>query len=113
MLTVLGGIINDDPAIVGDGLTRVMATFRRMDLFDEDKIISFYAHGLAELALEKNPDLLDKFDCDQGLPWDAAFFNWLRSESPNPVYPELTKKSKLLDLWLNRLEPPRWWEKGD
>jgi hypothetical protein len=53
------------------------------------------------------------FDFEQGLPWDAPLFGWLRNESPNPNYPELAKKSKLLDTWINRLEPPRWWEEGD
>jgi hypothetical protein len=114
MLNVVGGIINDDATVVVGGLAEVMASFRRLDnLFDEDKIICFLAHGLVELALEKNAELLDKFDFEQGLPWDAAYFKWLRSESPTPVYPELAKKSKLLDKWLNHLEPPRWWEKGD
>jgi hypothetical protein len=114
MLNVVGGIINGDAPVVIAGLAEVMASFRRLDnLFDEDKIICFLAHGLVELALEKNADLLDKFDFEQGLPWDAAYFKWLRSESPTPVYPELAKKSKLLEKWLNRLEPPHWWEKGD
>lgn len=113
MLNVLAGIINGDAPAVVAGLAQVMASFRRLDIFDEDKIICFLAHGLAELALEKNSDLLGKFDCEQGLPWDAAFFEWLRKESPTPVYPELTQKSKLLDKWLNRLEPPSWWEEGD
>jgi hypothetical protein len=111
ILNVLGGILTDDPPVVVAGLAQVMASFRRIDSFDEDKIICFQAHGLVELALEKNPDLLGKFDCEQGLPWDAAFFGWLRSQSPTPVYPELAKKSKLLDKWLNRLEPPSWWKK--
>jgi len=113
MLNVLGGIIDDDAPVVVAGLAHVMASFRRLDFCEEDKIICFQAHGLAELALEKNPELLSKFDFEQGLPWDAPLFGWLRSESPNPTYPELAKKSKLLDTWINRLEPPRWWEEGD
>jgi hypothetical protein len=68
-------------------------------------------HGLAELALEKNGKLLDKFDVAQGMPWDAALFEWLRRESPSPVYPELAKKSPLLDKWLNRFEIPDSWGK--
>ena len=113
MLDVLAGIINNDAPAVVAGLARVMASFRRLDTFEEDKIICFNAHGLAELAMEKNPDLLASFDFEQGLPWDAAFFGWLRNESPTPVYPERAKRFTLLDTWLNRLEPPRWWEKGD
>jgi hypothetical protein len=110
ILNVLEGILADDPPVVVAGLAQVMAGFRRLDLFEEDKIICFQAHGLVELALERNPDLVGQFDCKQGLPWDAPFFEWLRSESPTPVYSELAKKSKLLDKWLNRLEPPGWWE---
>jgi hypothetical protein len=109
MLNVVRGILTDDGPAVVAGLAQVMGSFRRLDTFEEDKIICFQAHGLAELALETNPDLLDTFDREQGLPWDAPFFGWLRSESPHPVYPELAKKSRLLDQWLNRLEPPRWW----
>jgi hypothetical protein len=111
--SVLAAIITNDPAAVVAGLAHVMSTFRRMDvLFDEEKIICFFAHGLVELALETNPDLVAKFDFEQGLPWDAEFFAWLRTQSPTPVYPELAKKSPLLDAWLNRLEPPRWWQAG-
>jgi len=113
ILNVLAGIINADAPAVVAGLAQVMASFRRFDVLEEDKIICFQAHGLVELALEKNPELLGEFDCEQGLPWDAAFFEWLRKESPNPDYPELTKKSMLLDKWLNRLEPPSWWEEAD
>lgn len=109
LLNVLGGIINDDAPAVVEGLAQVMAGFRRFDSPEEDKIICLQAHGLVELALEKNPRLLSQFDGEQGLPWDAPFFAWLRSQSPNPTYPELAKKSKLLDKWLNRLEPPGWW----
>jgi len=110
--SVLAAIITNDPAAVVAELAQVMATFRRLDLFDEEKIISFFAHGLVELALETNPELVAKFDFEQGLPWDAEFFRWLRNESPAPVYPELSRKSPLLDAWLNRLEPPRWWQPG-
>jgi hypothetical protein len=113
ILTALGGIIAADPAAVAAGLDQVMSTFRRLDLFEEDKIICFLAHGLAELSLHQDPDLLKKFDVEQGQPWDAAYFRWLRDQSPNPTYPELAKKSKLLDKWFNRLEPPSWWEEGD
>lgn len=110
---VLGAIITNDPAAVVAGLAQVMATFRRMDLFDEEKIICFFAHGLVELALETNPKLVAMFDFEQGLPWDAEFFAWLRNQSPTPVFPELARRSPLLDAWLNRLEPPRWWAQGD
>ena len=107
--TVLGGIISSDSSAVAAGLAQVMKNFRRFTyLFDEGKIICFEAHGLAELALEINSSLLDKFDVAQGLPWDAAFFEWLRGESSSPVYPELAKKSPLLDKWLNRLEVSDW-----
>ena len=82
-------------------------------LFDEAKIICFEAHGLAELALEINASLLDGFDVHQGLPWDAAFFQWLRAEPSWPVYPELAKKSPLLDQWLNRFEIPDSWGTDD
>jgi hypothetical protein len=111
MHSVIGSILANDTQGVVTGLARVLASFRRLDLFEEDKIICFQAHGLAELALHKNPDLLGEFDIEQGLPWDADFFAWLRNESPNPTYPELTKKSRLLDEWLNRLQPPSWWKK--
>lgn len=103
--TVLGGIISNNSSAVAAGLAQVMKNFRRFTyLFDEGKIICFEAHGLAELALEMNGSLLDAFDFAQGLPWDAAYFEWLRGESSSPVYPELAKKSPLLDKWLNRLE---------
>lgn len=111
VLNVVGGILTDDPSAVAAGLNQVLATFRRMHLHDEEKLISFIAHGLAELALEKNDKLLDEFDVTQGLPWDAAFFEWLRGQSPSPVYPELAKKSPLLDKWLNRFEIPDSWGK--
>ncbi|HEV7222257.1 MAG TPA: hypothetical protein VGN42_06105 [Pirellulales bacterium] len=103
--TVLGGIISNNSSAVAAGLAQVMKNFRRFTyLFDEGKIICFEAHGLAELALEMNSSLLDTFDVAQGLPWDAAYFEWLRGESSSPVYPELAKKSPLLDKWLNCLE---------
>jgi hypothetical protein len=109
MFTILGGIIRCDPSLIGDGLNQLFSTFRRLDnLFDEEKIICFLGHGLAELALTKNSELLRKFDCGQDLPWDAEYFEWLRGESPSPCYPELAKRNKLLDMWLNRLEIPRW-----
>lgn len=113
ILNVLGGILTEDASVVAAGLTQVLATFRRMPAHDHDKIISFLAHGLAELALEKNGKLLDEFDVAQGMPWDAAFFEWLRGESSSPVYPELAKKSPLLDKWLNRFEIPDSWGKDD
>lgn len=109
MFTVLGGIIRDDSSAIATGLTQLLASFRRLDLFEEEKIICFLAHGLAELALEKDPDLLGQFDCGQGLPWDAGYFEWLRTETPSPRFAEL-EKNKLLDQWLNRLEIPRWWK---
>ncbi|HUY88839.1 MAG TPA: hypothetical protein VMV10_08910 [Pirellulales bacterium] len=113
ILNVVGGILTEDSSAVAAGLTHVLATFRRIPLYDEEKIISFVAHGLAELALEKNGKLLDKFDVAQGMPWDAALFEWLRGESSSPVYPELAKKSPHLDKWLNRFEIPDSWGKRD
>lgn len=113
VLNVAGGILTDDPPAVAAGLAHVLATFRRMPLHDHEKVISFVAHGLAELALEKNGKLLDNFDVAQGMPWDSAFFEWLRGESSSPVYPELARKSPLLDKWLNRFEIPDSWGKGD
>lgn len=112
--TVLGGIIANDSSQVAAGLAQLMKNFRRFTyLFDEGKIICFDAHGLAELALDKNSSLLDGFDVDQGLPWDSTFFDWLRGEPSSPVYPEIAKKSPLLDKWLNRLDVSEWerWER--
>lgn len=112
--TVLGGIIANDPSEIATGLAQLMKNFRRFTyLFDEGKIICFEAHGLAELALDKNDKLLSEFDCEQGLPWDAAYFHWLRGEPSFPVYPELAKKSPLLDKWLNRFEIPDMWGKDE
>lgn len=114
ILTALAGLIAGDSSLVAAGLVQTMKQFRRFTyLFDEGKIICFEAHGLAELALEINSSLLDTFDVGQGLPWDAAFFDWLRGQSPSPVYPELAKKSPLLDRWLNHLNAPEWerWER--
>lgn len=113
ILNVVGGVLIDDPSAVAAGLNQVLATFRRIPLHDEEKLISFVAHGLAELALEKNGKLLDEFDVAQSLPWDAAFFAWLRGQSPSPVYPELAKKSPHLDKWLNRFEIPDTWGNQD
>ncbi len=113
MLNVVGGILSEEPSVVAAGLGQVMKTFRRAFFHDEEKIICFVAHGLAELALEKNGKLLDAFDVAQGMPWDAAFFEWLRGESSSPVYPELAKRSPLLDQWLNRFKIPDSWGSGD
>ncbi|MES2791986.1 MAG: hypothetical protein V4719_20395, partial [Planctomycetota bacterium] len=101
VLNVLGGILTEDPPTIAAGLTQVLATFRRIPLNDDEKVICLVAHGLAELALKKNGKLLDNFDVAQEMPWDAAFFQWVRNESSSPVYPELARQSVLLDKWLN------------
>jgi hypothetical protein len=114
MFTILRAIILVDPSGIAEGLTQLLSTFRRLDnLFDEDKLICLLGHGLAELALEKDSNLLGEFDQGQAPSWDQAYFEWLRGESPSPSFPRLTKKSKLLDRLLNRLETPRWWTKAD
>jgi hypothetical protein len=111
MFTTLAGIIKSDGKLVSAGLDQVLATFRRIPyLFEEEKIISFIAHGLAQLALEKDRGLLHDFDCERRLPWDSGFFHWLDNELQPPVIRGLTNRSELASRWLNDLEIPNWWK---
>ena len=108
ILETLHGIIKADSSLVAKGLERVLATFRRGEPLDYEAIISFHAHGLAELAHWVSPKLLEKFDADQPLPWDRAYYQWLRRQPRSTAYRDISPYSSLLKGWVHDLEEPAW-----
>jgi hypothetical protein len=112
ILEALRGIIVADSSIVALGLEQVLATFRRgQDLLDHETIISFNAHGLAELAHWVSPGLLAKFDVERDLPWDRGYYQWLRRQPRSTAYRDLSAHSSLLNRWVEDLEEPEWWRR--
>jgi hypothetical protein len=109
ILRVVYGIIRANPTLVAEELDQVLRTFRRLDLFDEEKIISIFAHGLAELAYSIDPNLLAEFDVARPLPWDSAYYQWLRRENRSTPYRSMSQHSPLLHGWIHDLEEPSWW----
>lgn len=110
ILETLQGIIEADASIVAAGLERVLATFRRQqDPLDYEMIISLHAHGLAELAYWVSPKLLAEFEVDRPLPWDRAYYHWLRRKPRTTAYRDLSAYSSLLNRWVHDLEEPGWW----
>jgi hypothetical protein len=113
--TTLMGIAVGDADIVAAGLDEVLSTIRIFQLFggcrllDHELIVSFNAHGLAELAMWHSPKLLDSFDIDQPLPWDKQYFQSLRKANRSRKYLDLSKYSPLLTSWLAELREPEWW----
>ena len=91
ILETLHGIIEADSPSVAAGLERVLATFRRQELFDYETIISFHAHALAELAYWVSPKLLADFDVDRPLPWDREYYHWLRRKPRSTAYRDLSR----------------------
>ena len=113
VLETLQGIIEADSSIVAAGLERVLATFRRQqDPLDYEIIISLHAHGLAELAYWVSPELLAEFDVDRPLPWDRAYYHWLRRKPRTTAYRDLSAYSGLLNRWVHDLEEPGWWRRA-
>lgn len=112
ILETLQGIIEADSSMVATGLERVLATFRRQqDPLDYEMIISLHAHGLAELAYWVSPKLLAKFEVDRPLPWDRAYYHWLRRKPRTTAYLDLSAYSSLLNRWVHDLEEPDWWHR--
>ncbi len=109
----LHGIIEADSSSVAKGLERVLATFRRraQDLLNHELIISFTAHGLAELAYWVSPKLLADFQVDRPLPWDRGYYHWLRRKPRSNAYRDLSPHSSLLNRWVHDLEEPDWWRR--
>ncbi len=93
------------------GLERVLATFRRGEPLDHEMIISFHTHGLAELAYWVSPNLLEKFNVDRPLPWDRAYYHWLRRQPRSTAFRDLSPYSSLLNRWVHDLEEPDWWRR--
>ena len=93
ILETLDGIIEADSPSVAAGLERVVATFRRQELFAYETIISFYAHALAELAYWVSPKLLADFEVDRPLPWDREYYHWLRRKPRSTAYRDLSRYS--------------------
>jgi hypothetical protein len=108
------GIIRNDAEMVADGLDAVMRKFRVFQLFGGcrplayELIISFNAHGLAELAWWRSRDLLRNFNVDGPLPWDRDYFKSLRKANGSRKYLDLSKCSPLLTTWIAALEEPPW-----
>ena len=113
ILETLQGISESDSSRVAKGLERVLATFRRraQDLPDHELIISFNAHGLAELAYWVSPNLLADFQVDRPLPWDRGYYHWLRRKPRSTGYRDLSPHSSLLNRWVRDLEEPDWWRR--
>lgn len=111
MLETLEGIIAADSSLVAKGLERALATFRRSELLDYEAIISLNAHALAELAYSVSPKLLADFQVDRPLPWDRAYYHWLRRTPRSTEYRDLSSYSSLLSRWVHDLEEPGWWRR--
>lgn len=109
ILETLDGIIQADSPSVAAGLERVLATFRRQELFDYETIISLQAHALAELAYWVSPKLLADFEVDRPLPWDREYYHWLRRKPRSTAYRDLSRYSSVLNRWVHDLEEPDWW----
>jgi hypothetical protein len=112
VLETLLGVIEADSSVVAAGLERVLATFRRQqDPFDYEMIISLHAHALAELAYWVSPKLLAEFEMNRALPWDRAYYRWLRRKPRSTAYRDLSSYSKLLNRWVHDLDEPEWWRR--
>jgi hypothetical protein len=111
ILETLQGIIEADASLVARGLERVLATFRRGESLNHEMIISFHAHALAELAHWVSPGLLAEFPVDQPLPWDRAYYQWLRRTPRSTTYRDLSACSSPLNRWVHDLEEPGWWRR--
>jgi hypothetical protein len=109
ILRTLHGIISADATAVAVNLERVVATFHRTVLQEEEKVIAILAHGLAELAHWVSPGLLAEFDLDRPLPWDSGYHRWLHRRNRSTKYRDMSMYSALLHRWIHDLEEPAWW----
>jgi hypothetical protein len=111
ILHTLAGIIQHDELQVAGELEHVLFTIRRAEFHEHEKIISPVGHGLAELAYWVSPKLLAAFNVERPLPWDSAYYRWLRRKNRSAKYLDLSKQSPLLHRWIHDLDEPGWWAK--
>jgi hypothetical protein len=114
--STLLGILTDDAELVADGISKTLKKFKQLKTYGaaplkHETLISLHAHGLAELAFWKSPNLLQQFDTSAGLPWDAKYYKLLRRKGRSLAFLDLSSHSKLLSRWINTLQPPAWWQK--
>jgi hypothetical protein len=107
---VYRGIAVADPQLVADGLTGILASFRRNRwLADEEKALCLEAHRLYGLCEWLSPELVSMFDTTRSLPWDAAFHDWVYQHDNLLTGLNLNDVSPILHEAIVMLRPPDWW----
>ena len=105
----LRGIVDRDAEYLAQSLDYVLSTFRRFELQQHEQITCLIGHGIAELANWVSTELMSSFDTEQKIPWDAAYYRYLRRSNRSNNYLNVEKHSELLNTWINELPEPEWW----
>ncbi len=98
------GLLDNDENLVVEGLQSLLKTSKKISqLYEIFKVISLETHGMYELCRWYKPQLVEKFDITQGLPWDQGLYSWVRqNEGARPFY-DVTSLSPDLQEWLEKL----------
>ncbi len=64
-----------------------------------------------------NPSMISQIskkhrdEVDRPLPWDRAYYHWLRRQPRSTAYRDLSSYNSLLNRWVHDLEEPGWWQR--
>ena len=108
MSRCLVGIAEESPEMVKEGLQQVVKTNGRREADPLAKKIGLELHGLYELCRWVSPDLVAGFDVEQSFPWDAGYYQWVRSHENPTDEIDLEKISPILHGWITTLTKPAW-----
>lgn len=104
IFTAINGLLRKDAALVDEGIRTLLKNSRKLHQDDEIlKVISLEAHGLYELCKWYNAELVDQFDCTQGLPWDKQLCDWVAESTDDLPFYDVSSLSPDLQGWLTEL----------
>lgn len=105
----LQGIVSQDSSRVASGIEQHLKGFRKSDRITPlEKIVSLEAHGLYRLAERIDPNLVQEFDTERGLPWDKDFHLWSSTTQPALAVEHFGNCPKPLSAAFVTLERPAW-----
>jgi hypothetical protein len=74
----LGVVADGSSEKFAEALTKMLAAYPKY-MYDDEvyRLVDPHATGLFELCRRYRPELVDTFDVNRGLPWDAGYYEWL------------------------------------
>lgn len=107
----LWGLLQNDSQrfLAGLGAVREATRKVRGTTLPEYRLISLQLHGYFELALQRNPAWVVRWDVEQGLPWDAGFYHWRRTGKPALREEDLAGLEPDFISHILNLPSPKWW----